>query len=838
MAKPKFDPSQPFEGVAGAPTTGKPKFDPSKPFETPAAAPTGPDYSKESFGDSVKRNLSTIGQGVKELATGVPEMLASGVTGAIASGTNVVNSLTGAKELLKNPGESDADFYRRTKEDLTYQPRTEGGKRLAGLASDTIGKVVEKGKEGVRSVAGDAAAELAEDALNVGGAAFGARAAKGKPAAPKAPSTAKISEAPVEAARAAGLKVTPSGRKGVEPTAKNFIARAAETFAGKNELANEISLDTQPKATRFALEEIGAPKTASALSEKTLRDARGPHFATYIKAGKALKKFVSSDEYNGAIDSIAGSEMDPKSRKALTKDLEQYKNPGTNGGEVVKTIGKLRAEARKLDKSQDVPSQNRGKAYRQAADALENEFERQLEVVGEADVLGELRNARTTLAKIRNVEDATVAGQIDLHKLRAAKERGEPLGGKLELLADAAEHFPKTTQHSIKAAGSESVNLPSSLSLGFDAMSLGSRPLVRKILQSDWYQNKLGAEGLNGSDYMQTPPKKGPPAAPPAAPPSPVGPTPASAMLEAQKRAGDLTLADELIGGEQLPPAPSRLTAETPPAMRGDIEFQPQQLDIASDLGLAPEAGVADSLFTGANPRAGGMAQDVPGMTISPELKAVRGRPDEVASELSLADDIVGPFEGGPTPPDTGLPPAPGGPGFDLASDLGIFVEPTDGGFVVRTPGENSGVAFATEGEARAAALSLADELLGDLPDQAAPAAPQAPITIGEGAGPTNLFDDLFQNNASGESAASVEAINRVAQEKSAGQSRYILNENGEIVPLTGVDSVDAVARPGQVIVQRGIGDKPYSVLDRGGLSRRSAESRISMLQNLLDGLE
>lgn len=74
------------------------------------------------------------------------------------------------------------------------------------------------------------------------------------------------------------------------------------------------------------------------------------------------------------------------------------------------------------------------------------------------------------------------------------------------------------------------------------------------------------------------------------------------------------------------------------------------------------------------------------------------------------------------------------------------------------------------------------------------------------------------ENNASGESSASMEAISRMRQERANGQNRYLVDPDGKATPLQGVDSVDAKAPPGHIIVQRGIGIDTHTILDRGGL--------------------
>jgi hypothetical protein len=70
--------------------------------------------------------------------------------------------------------------------------------------------------------------------------------------------------------------------------------------------------------------------------------------------------------------------------------------------------------------------------------------------------------------------------------------------------------------------------------------------------------------------------------------------------------------------------------------------------------------------------------------------------------------------------------------------------------------------------------------------------------------------------NASGESAASLEAINRFRDERAAGRDRYLIDRHGNVVPLMMAEDVDRVARPGQVIVQRGIGKEPWTILSHG----------------------
>lgn len=84
----------------------------------------------------------------------------------------------------------------------------------------------------------------------------------------------------------------------------------------------------------------------------------------------------------------------------------------------------------------------------------------------------------------------------------------------------------------------------------------------------------------------------------------------------------------------------------------------------------------------------------------------------------------------------------------------------------------------------------------------------------------------VVENNASGESAASLEAQSRVAVEKAKGQTRLLVERDGTVRPLVGVDAVDQVAKPGQVILQKGVGKDEWTVLGKGtGLGPYAVEA-------------
>lgn len=91
-----------------------------------------------------------------------------------------------------------------------------------------------------------------------------------------------------------------------------------------------------------------------------------------------------------------------------------------------------------------------------------------------------------------------------------------------------------------------------------------------------------------------------------------------------------------------------------------------------------------------------------------------------------------------------------------------------------------------------------------------------------------------IENNASGESAASLEAQNRLASEKAKDQPRYVIDtRTGAVRPLRGVDAVDKHAGNGQIVVQKNVGAGKWTVLSSGGdVSHAAATGAVARAQS------
>lgn len=144
------------------------------------------------------------------------------------------------------------------------------------------------------------------------------------------------------------------------------------------------------------------------------------------------------------------------------------------------------------------------------------------------------------------------------------------------------------------------------------------------------------------------------------------------------------------------------------------------------------------------------------------------------------------------------------------------------------------------------AAATIAKRPAGGLREFPQPS-PPSPVTdaISQATGngqpvlpPETTEGRTFSPNASGESPASLEAINRQASERVNGVKRFRIDtRSGQETPLIGVDAVDAKAGPYDRIVQRG--PQGETTLDQGPKARPStATPKVANNNNLEDVLK
>lgn len=626
--------------------------------------------------ESIKNAPGTIAEGAKQYAKGLS---LNPLENAKATGEMALSAATG---LAANVPALFSDTPKETREKYTYEPRTEaakGGMKMLGGLTAPIGEVNKGVSKGVSNITGINPDRL-ESGLNILETAApmlkGVKAVKGPtPEAPPVKGT--IPDSPVASLRAAGYRARPSDVAKAEPETATRGTQTAERYAGSDEMRKSLMTSNQKTTTKLGAEELGLPVNTPRLTSTIYNDARQPSLAKYREVGRAVGKFNPTEDLGAELDTIAKRDgLTPIARKRIARDVEQYKLESMTGPDAIKTVSALRRRASKEIQSDDPTVEDYGVAHRAVADAFEAELERQLNGTGQGELATQFRDARTSLAKIHDAESATVAGQIDAHIMNKMRKKGVPLSGRFAIIADAAEYAPHITKHpnsvnNVSGGGA----LPGAGPV-LDMASGFTRPIARKVLESDLYQNRLGkpasklgpGEGL--SDYFHGP-KKPPGGAPPSGGGEPIPKTPASSMLEAQKRAGDLSLADEILNPEQLPAAPSKLQAETSPQSRGDINFKastPSGVNLAGDLGLAPEVASEGLPF---NPT----RHAVSDLQLAEDARVNAGPPGRVGGNR-LSDEFINMDESaGPSKPEP-YQPFRGGVDFKDPGALGQYFAP------------------------------------------------------------------------------------------------------------------------------------------------------------------
>ncbi len=547
------------------------------------------------------------------------ETAAAVVTGAGAPVAGAIESLVTGQD------------YDKARESWTYtpqNPRAQANLQALGQVPGVkqIGELLHAGGQKVSDLTGGAVSPTAgTDALGLAlpavgklGAPLAKGAARVTGGADRAAGAAAVAgNAQVQMARKLGLKLRPEDVQARIP-GQRTPGRTASRLVSPTDIKTDFTLHNQGVITREAGTELGL-SNATELTEAVYNKLKAPEHAIYEQAERVATRVPISTELQGALQEGI--------------KLAKFKTGDRVG--VTRTLSALRRNGNKHAQAADVATQEAGYAELAAAERLEAAFGAQLEAVGETEMLGQFQAARQRLAKIHNVEGATRAGHVDVADLYKMKERGAPLTGRLKMLAEIGEAFPNITRHSLKTAAGSPVGGELTkhgiIRSGVNAVARNV-PGLRSRLNpySEGFQNRIGpvandversyfgsyGQPLAPLDRLGAPSKSLDVIEPDAAlsralgvegrGPLPRGPEPS------------LSAETPPVGGyPRLPEAPSRMTAETPPAVAGDVNFQAAQPNayaesLAGDLGLAPSPGRTQAMPALANQLAGDLQLERP----------------------------------------------------------------------------------------------------------------------------------------------------------------------------------------------------------------------------------
>jgi hypothetical protein len=595
--------------------------------------------------------------------------------GGAASGVSL------AKNLADN---AVGPVTRKVGETLADMP----GRQLLGsqTAATAVQDVQNKGGG---PIAQTLAGVVAGGAPMVGAAGTAGNLSRAAGEAPFAPGAPKFGPA-VEKARRLGYPLLPSqvrGRAQAHAPAGQFSTGYAtpgyfgEAFGGPD-MGPMAIIDSQKRTNAHAAKELGI----SEITPQGLALAKNPHNAVFNEVARSVRTINPDDDLTAALTALGEARRTNPLLKN-SNDVELLRERLLAAGpvptqKVLDAIREYRRDASTLYKKiGDPEAEQQAAAYRQAADALEAAIERQAGVL-DPTLVPRLKDARTALAKIHNVEDALDGSNVDALRLARIGEKF-PLSGYLADIAEIAREFPQT----MKSATGVSLPIPSEVGV-INSLSLAARRHFGhsqgpRVLQ-EGFQEKFGAVDPTYDPRPAPTPVEGSPFAE-YAPPAGDVPGGADVMPPAPGGGPGLTATNLADDFDQLPPAEANvgdLTADVPPMGGSDIPqgttgsrdefaaYPPRVAPAGGDLSadLVPEGQMGELDF----------APD-PDMA-SASIVRGGGEPGTVQDTLDLVEDLLGiDLRGRPLDPETGA--GMSGPGVrepytrpapDLGDDLTV----------------------------------------------------------------------------------------------------------------------------------------------------------------------
>lgn len=367
--------------------------------------------------------------------------------------------------------------------------RTAGGAINGGLSAG----LVNPEDAGMGALIGGALPMAAKAANAVGGKV--GSAAKTLLAGPRA---SEELQKQIAAAREAGYVIPPTQAKA------SLGNRTLEGFAGKLTTAQNASARNQPVTNKLAAAAVGADD----LTEASLGAVRQRAGEAYDKI-KQVGQFVADEPFQEALAKAGGASAKMKENfpKLVNSEIEGLVEslagrPQFDSETAIEAIKKFRFDGSANKISLDPAKKALGNAQMNISNALEDLIDRNLQQAGAPELLTDYRAARTTFAKLYDIEKALnkASGNIDATKIGKLLTKGRPLTDELRTIGEFANTFPKAAK-SVEGMGS----LPQSSPLDWATMGTLSavtsnplmmagvlaRPAARAAALSGPVQNRL-----------------------------------------------------------------------------------------------------------------------------------------------------------------------------------------------------------------------------------------------------------------------------------------------------------------------------------------------------------
>lgn len=511
------------------------------PFARYAVEPEAPTGPKQSLGRTVGLNARNLVQG----AAAIPSMIANIPGGAYNA---VANAVQGYKAPSRDPNapfrfspmqSNVSDILtklglpepetggERVGSDIAQAVAGGGGFLKGAQAMQTYGKPavqalgrtlgIGPGKQLVSAGLGGSAAGLSREAGAPVPVQMGLSvAAGGLPyARPSGLVRGGALSAPEQRAMSEGFVLPPATME--KPS---VLSKFLGGWSGKIKSQQAASVKNQALTRQVAAGSLGLPRD-TILDDNVFNNLRIGAGKAYEDVKQSIPTIATDPAFQQRVSGLGNMNSDvathfPELVKNdaifdMAQALAAKQSFPTGAG--VEAVKILRANATKNLQAIGDPERNAlGFAQRDAADAIDDLMDRNITASGNSGLVARYRDARRLIAKSYDVEAATntATGEINPRKLSMLADKGKPLSGGLEKIADTASAFPKAMQMPSAFGGAEPLSildiLAASGSLATGAMTgnLGTgaaiagmalgRPLARNATLSAPYQRAMAAQ--------------------------------------------------------------------------------------------------------------------------------------------------------------------------------------------------------------------------------------------------------------------------------------------------------------------------------------------------------
>lgn len=403
------------------------------------------------FGRSVSNVAGAVVEPALQMATGFAAKPISEIAGMAAAG----------RELISPQGGEPEAFKQSIAEELTYQPRTEGGQFVSQNILAPIGGAIESGAEALTSPlsgGSDIAASGLKEAALQGVGFLGVKGAPKVAAGIKEANLAK--QAMLKEQKATNLlrdRVRYEGQKiGLIAPAEGAAKETLSKIGGADAT---ISMKNRSTITNKLSEEVGLNK--GAISDADITKRINELSSDYSIVEKALGKEVNiTPKFKTEVDNMLQSmknkyQENPsvfKGYEGAINTLEQQLalnklTPST----LMDSIKKLRENARNIDKnpSASIMEIDLAKTNYKLAGLYEDMIEQSLG--NKKALLEKFRDSRTKLSKLHVIDSSRMTdGLIDPQKLASVVgkygDSKRMVSGNLKIAADFANTFKNVTK--------------------------------------------------------------------------------------------------------------------------------------------------------------------------------------------------------------------------------------------------------------------------------------------------------------------------------------------------------------------------------------------------------